>query len=375
MLCFVRGLLVAAMTVGLAAISTPWHAWASDSSTVKLTSSPNPSTFDRDVTFTTKVSGTNPTGAVTFFDGTNQLGSSSLDDSGVASLTTSSLSVGTHSVTAAYSGDNNNDPATSATLSQVVRRVEAIRRGPTVAPLPTTVAVATPATPLAATAAPAAATSPAPDPLQGVSRRLFGRVAYEPRRRMVVNEAQFVRVNVGLPGTQGLTSELSQQSSVIPAVLSDQVELDLQGPYFHVERLDAAVKNIPGQGDPPAHWSWNVTPLRTGHLRLTLSIYAAVQLPGEQPSIRDIGDKPVIINVSSVSVRRRLASSFGPLTASFVTAATAIGFLGHYGGWIRAHRKQLKHWRRHAHAEGAPPAPAGRALTRWLVRLGQGDKS
>jgi hypothetical protein len=39
---------------------------------------------------------------------------------GVASLTTSSLTPGSHSVTAAYSGDGNCGPATSAILTQVV---------------------------------------------------------------------------------------------------------------------------------------------------------------------------------------------------------------------------------------------------------------
>lgn len=47
-----------------------------------------------------------PTGTVTFFDGATQLGSAALGNSGAAVLTTSSLAIGNHTVTATYSGDS-----------------------------------------------------------------------------------------------------------------------------------------------------------------------------------------------------------------------------------------------------------------------------
>jgi hypothetical protein len=92
-----------------------------------LTSSPNPSNFGQAVTFTAAVTGqqyfykTSPTGTVTFFDGTTNIGSSSLNGSEVATLTTSTLAVGTHSITATYNGDTHCAPSTSPVLSQVVQ--------------------------------------------------------------------------------------------------------------------------------------------------------------------------------------------------------------------------------------------------------------
>jgi len=75
------------------------------------------------VTFTAIVSGSGvPTGAVTFMDGTTTLGSASLDPGGQATLTTSSLAVGTHSITAVYGGDGSFNGSTSPALSQVVNR-------------------------------------------------------------------------------------------------------------------------------------------------------------------------------------------------------------------------------------------------------------
>jgi autotransporter-associated beta strand protein len=73
-----------------------------------LTSSNNPSFFDQTITLTATVtpqfSGT-PTGQVTFMDGGNVIGTASLSG-GKAILTISTLSVGAHSLTASYAGDN-----------------------------------------------------------------------------------------------------------------------------------------------------------------------------------------------------------------------------------------------------------------------------
>jgi hypothetical protein len=90
-----------------------------------LLSSPNPSTYKQAVTFTATVTsqgsqGT-PTGVVSFFDGTTNLGSSALNASGVAVFTISSLVGGTHSMTAAYSGDSSFSLSTSRVLNQVVQ--------------------------------------------------------------------------------------------------------------------------------------------------------------------------------------------------------------------------------------------------------------
>ena len=77
--------------------------------TTAVISSANPSVFGQPVTFTATVStaglGT-PSGNVQFFDGANPIGGPvALNLSGQAQLTTSSLSVGSHTITAAYAGD------------------------------------------------------------------------------------------------------------------------------------------------------------------------------------------------------------------------------------------------------------------------------
>ncbi|MGA8810683.1 MAG: DUF2341 domain-containing protein [Thermoanaerobaculia bacterium] len=92
-------------------------------SSTGITSTTNPSSFGQTVTFTATVSGDAPTGSVTFNDGANPIGGcSGVPLSGAtATCTTSTLSSGSHSITAVYSGDTNNTASTSAPLVQVVR--------------------------------------------------------------------------------------------------------------------------------------------------------------------------------------------------------------------------------------------------------------
>ena len=87
-----------------------------------LTSDSNPSTSGGAVNFTATISGgsTVATGSVVFNDGTAIIGTGILNSSAQATLNTAALSVGSHSITAAYSGDSTHAAITSAALTQVV---------------------------------------------------------------------------------------------------------------------------------------------------------------------------------------------------------------------------------------------------------------
>ena len=86
---------------------------------VTLTTSPNPAFLANPVTFTATIASfsTMPTGIVVFYDGSTQIGTGTVT-AGVATFTTSALTVGPHSITAAYSGDSSYNPATSSALTQ-----------------------------------------------------------------------------------------------------------------------------------------------------------------------------------------------------------------------------------------------------------------
>ncbi len=90
-------------------------------STTNLSSGANPSTYGQSVTFTAAVLPNSATGSVQFYDGSNLLGTTSLN-SGAASFTTSSLAAGTHSLTAVYTGDTATAGSTSSALTQTVNQ-------------------------------------------------------------------------------------------------------------------------------------------------------------------------------------------------------------------------------------------------------------
>ena len=93
-------------------------------SATKLTSSLNPSTFGKIVTFTAAVtSGVAGTisGTVTFKDGAATLGSGTIS-AGKATFATSALTGGTHSITATYNGNADFASSTSTAVSQKVNK-------------------------------------------------------------------------------------------------------------------------------------------------------------------------------------------------------------------------------------------------------------
>ena len=94
------------------------------STSAVLTSNANPSVWGQPVTLTAAVSVTSPgagtpTGTVTFSDGGTVLGTGNVSG-GVASVTVSTLSVASHSLTAAYGGDAGFNASTSPVLVQQV---------------------------------------------------------------------------------------------------------------------------------------------------------------------------------------------------------------------------------------------------------------
>ncbi|MGA7832123.1 MAG: Ig-like domain repeat protein [Terracidiphilus sp.] len=101
---------------------------------IVLTSTPNPSVVFSSVTFTAKVTsvgGGVPTGTVTFMDSLNGAAAVPLACTlqpapPTATCTTTALVVGTHSVTASYSGDTNDAASTSNVIAQVVGKIPTV---------------------------------------------------------------------------------------------------------------------------------------------------------------------------------------------------------------------------------------------------------
>ena len=92
--------------------------------TTSVVSNANPSVFQQMVIFTVTVAPQytcTPIGTVKLYDGGTQIGSSSLTN-GTATFALSNLSVGVHSITASYGGDNSFNSSSSGVWSQTVNK-------------------------------------------------------------------------------------------------------------------------------------------------------------------------------------------------------------------------------------------------------------
>ena len=100
------------------------HTVSQASTTTSLTSAPNPTLFGGSTTLTASVAANSPgaggpAGSVEFFDGATSLGTSPLV-AGSAALSTAALAVGSHSLTAVYSGDASFTGSTSTAQTHTV---------------------------------------------------------------------------------------------------------------------------------------------------------------------------------------------------------------------------------------------------------------
>ena len=94
-------------------------------------SKPNPCNWGQPCIFNVQIgcqspgTGT-PTGFVTFYDGSNSLGSCSLSSNGSASFSIGNLTIGSHNISFIYSGDDNDSGSTSAVVTQTVNPVNTV---------------------------------------------------------------------------------------------------------------------------------------------------------------------------------------------------------------------------------------------------------
>jgi hypothetical protein len=91
--------------------------------TIGMSTAANPSSYGDSVLVTVHVTGTNgaPTGTIVFKDGTATIGNGTLSGTGFATLSTSTLSAGAHTLSAVYSGDTTYATGTG-TIAHVVNK-------------------------------------------------------------------------------------------------------------------------------------------------------------------------------------------------------------------------------------------------------------
>ena len=86
---------------------------------LSLSASADSATYGDSITFTATVTPAGGSGSVTFQDGSTPMGTVEVS-SGVATLTTTALGVGNHSITASYSGDDHHEPSEASITTGIL---------------------------------------------------------------------------------------------------------------------------------------------------------------------------------------------------------------------------------------------------------------
>ena len=106
-----------AFFTGTGTVTVGGSAFAATTTTLALTAGSNPAGVGASLTFTATVAGGAPTGNVSFYDGVTLLATQALNGASQATLTTSTLALGTHPITARYAGSSTTDPSVSTVIS------------------------------------------------------------------------------------------------------------------------------------------------------------------------------------------------------------------------------------------------------------------
>jgi RHS repeat-associated protein len=106
----------------LTSTSAPVSLPVKDLAAIVMTATPNPAKPGEPITLTATVSGNNPTGTVSFVEGTVVIGSVQLN-AGVATFTTNYTGEGTHTLIAEYNGDQGNSTSASAAVNLAVSKI------------------------------------------------------------------------------------------------------------------------------------------------------------------------------------------------------------------------------------------------------------
>jgi len=120
------------------------------------------------------------------------------------------------------------------------------------------------------------------------SKLCMGNIAYEPEREMIAGEVYRVEARISMDETlEELISGLSTQGKVevesIP--VSTFMKVRLTGPEFDISPITDERQLVAKSGY--REWLWDVTPLEPGKHDLTLSAFAEIVLPGQQPMTVD----------------------------------------------------------------------------------------
>jgi hypothetical protein len=254
---------------------------------IALTASPSTAAFGTVVTLQATVSSTSGTvtGTVAFIDGTNQIGSVSISANGIAQMQTSTLALGTHTITAQFS-------ASTAFAASVSSPVQVVITGVSTSTILT--ATPNPSYPSQTVTFAATVTSLLSQPLNGVVRFFDGSTALGDIALSSAGTATFSTSTLTI-GTHAITAQFLGNGTLVASQSNVVQQVVLDSNYAISSPADITVQT-------EHHLTFNVVVTPLGQFSGLVALSC-----GELPA-------HATCRMSSQSVR--LSSSTGPQTVS-----------------------------------------------------------
>ena len=138
-----------------------------------------------------------------------------------------------------------------------------------------------------------------------------GRVLFNPSRYMKVGKEEVIETRISKSLSVELYQGLKGRGEKIVEVLSvgDVMKANLKGSGFRIESLSSEAQVIPD--DEFAHWTWLVTPVKSGLRTLTLLISVQLKIRGLSDTSRDmpVFERDVEVLINPVYTARRFLAS------------------------------------------------------------------
>jgi len=135
------------------------------------------------------------------------------------------------------------------------------------------------------------------------SKLCMGKIAFEPERKMIVGEVYRVETRISInENVEDLIAGLSSQgkAKVESIPVSTFMKVRLTGPKFDIDSITDERQLVTKSGHQ--EWMWDVTPMESGMQNLTLSVFAEIILPGQDPMTIDSKVFSTHISVTSKEV-------------------------------------------------------------------------
>lgn len=169
-----------------------------------------------------------------------------------------------------------------------------------------------------------------------------GKILFNPNKYMRVGELQIIeaRISKSLSTDLGESLKGSGEPVVEKLAVGDVMKANLSGDGFDIEGSSSEAQLVPD--DDFAHWTWNVTPIKSGRRTLILLVTVQIKVRGVSDTSHDVPvlerDVEVLIN-PVYTTRRFLAANWKWIAGTIaipviIWAANEAGLLDELGIWL-----------------------------------------